>query len=112
MKNSEILYILSNGRVAAINKKDGLIMWEVRLKNYSKSTMVASIGQLHLVGSKLFIGIAGIIICLQAKDGALVWINELKGWGYQFVSMVDASFTDNSAIAAIAATNEAAQSNA
>lgn len=32
MKQNNLLFILSNGRVAAINKKDGAIVWEIKLK--------------------------------------------------------------------------------
>ena len=34
MRQKHTLYILSNGRVAAIDKKDGQIKWEVKLKQY------------------------------------------------------------------------------
>jgi outer membrane protein assembly factor BamB len=34
MKKLEAMYIFSNGRVAAINKKDGSIIWEIKLKQY------------------------------------------------------------------------------
>jgi hypothetical protein len=27
---------------------------------------------------------------MRAKDGSLVWKNELKGWGLQFISMANA----------------------
>ena len=89
MKTVNVLYILSNGRVAAISKKDGNIVWEVKLKEYVKSSMLASIGQITSEGDKLYVGVAGILLCLNAKDGSLVWKNELKGWGYNFVSMAN-----------------------
>ena len=91
MKQNHVLFILSNGRVAAINKKDGQIVWEVKLKQYVSSSLSYSIGQLSVEGDKLFIGCSGMVICLNAKDGSLVWINELKGWGYQFVSLANAT---------------------
>lgn len=34
-----VIYIFSNGRVAAIDKKTGDIVWEVRLKTYIKATV-------------------------------------------------------------------------
>ena len=84
------LFILSNGRVAAVNKKDGAIVWEVKLSKYLGSKMSLSFGQISLEDNKLFIGSTGMLLCLNAKDGSLVWKNELKGWGYYFVSMANA----------------------
>jgi len=89
MKQKNILYILSNGRVAAISKKDGTIIWEIKLKQYGVNNMGNSIGQLMEEDNKLYVGCAGMLVCLDTKDGALIWKNELKGWGYGFVSMVN-----------------------
>ncbi len=107
MKKQNLLYILSNGRVAAVNKKDGAIVWEVKLKEYIKNSMVSGIGQLMNEGDKLYVGVSGMLLCLSAKDGSLVWKNELKGWGYNFVSIAN---TSNDA--AGAATEQAAASQA
>lgn len=85
------LYILSYGRVAAINKKSGDIIWEKKLKEYLPTGSAYAIGQLQVEGDKLFIGIQGILLCLKAKDGSLIWKNELKGWGYNFISFANQS---------------------
>lgn len=106
MKQSH-LFILSNGRVAAINKKDGAVVWEVKLKEYLSRGMTLSFGQITVEGDKLFIGSTGILLCLRTKDGSLVWKNELKGWGYNFVSIAN-SGND----AAVAAASQAAASAA
>lgn len=84
------LYILSNGRVAAINKKDGNITWEVKLRQYVSNSLTMTFGQICFENDKLFIGSSGMLLCLNAKDGSLLWKNELKGWGYSFVSMANA----------------------
>ncbi len=101
------LFIFSNGRVASINKKDGTIKWEVKLKQYVKNIMGSAVGQISLEGDKLYIGVSGMLVCLSAKDGAFVWANELKGWGYSFVSMAnvgnDAGTALQSATASVAA---------
>ncbi len=103
MKNNN-LFILSNGRVAAINKKDGSIIWEIKLKQYVKTaSTMGTIGQISLEGDKLFIGVSGILVCLYAKDGSLAWTNELKGWGYSFVSMANVNNESNAAAASAAA---------
>jgi len=96
MKQKNYLFILSSGKVAAINKKDGSIAWEVKLKEYIGTSVKYSIGQIQAEGDKLFIGVSGILLCLSSKDGSLTWKNELKGWGYQFISMAN---TNNEAAA-------------
>ena len=108
MKQNNALFILSNGRVAAINKKDGQIIWEIKIKQYLDGAITMSIGQLVVEDDKLFIGASGILLCLSAKDGSLIWKNELKGWGYQFVSMGNVSTeAASAAIRAAAATTAA-----
>lgn len=102
----DLLFVLSNGRVAAINKKDGSIVWEVKLNLHVGSVMKMAIGQINVEGDKLYIGAAGILLCLSTKDGSLIWKNELKGWGYNFVSMA------NAGIEAGAAAYQAAASSA
>jgi len=87
MKQNNVLFILSNGRVAAINKKDGQIIWEVKIRQYLSSPISNAIGQIIVEDNNLYIGISGILLCLNAKDGSFIWKNELKGWGFQFVTM-------------------------
>lgn len=107
------LYILSNGRVAAIDKKNGEIIWEVKLKEYIGSSVAYAVGQIYQEGDKLYIGVYGILLCLNAKDGSLVWKNELKGWGYHFVSMANVNNESNAAsIQATAAAASAVTSSA
>lgn len=101
------LFILSKGRVAAINKKDGAIVWEVKLKDYLSSAMTLSFGQINVEDNKIYIGANGILLCLSTKDGSLIWKNELKGWGYQFVSMANVN-NDAASAAAISAASAAA----
>ncbi len=82
-----VIYIFSNGRVAAIDKKKGEIIWEVKLKQYTKSALRMYYGQISVEDDKIFVGVSGLLFCLNAKDGSLLWKNELKGWGYAFVSL-------------------------
>jgi outer membrane protein assembly factor BamB len=90
MRPVNALFILSNGRLAAINKKNGEIIWEVKLKQYLNHKISLTIGQLNVEGNKIYVGCSGILLCLDTKDGSLVWKNELKGWGYNFVSLANA----------------------
>jgi outer membrane protein assembly factor BamB len=89
MRQLNALFILSNGRLAAINKKNGEIIWEVKLKQYLNNKLSLTIGQLSVEGDKIYVGCGGILLCLSTKDGSLIWKNELKGWGYNFVGLAN-----------------------
>lgn len=106
MKQNNLLFILSNGRVAAINKKDGQIVWEIKLRQYLSSTITLAFGQISVENNKIYVGASGILLCLSTKDGSLIWKNELKGWGFQFVSM--ANVNNEAAAAAITAASASA----
>jgi len=109
MKQKNLLFILSNGKVAAIDKKDGSIVWEVKLKEYASTAMKLAIGQINVEGDRIFVGSSGILLCLSTKDGSLIWKNELKGWGYNFVSMANVG---NEALAASSIQSAAAANTA
>lgn len=91
MKNKNRLFIFSNGRVAAIDKKSGEIIWEIKVKQYLGQSMRYYYGQITVEDDKLFVASSGMLLCIAAKDGSFIWKNELKGWGYQFISMANAS---------------------
>ncbi len=101
------LFILSNGRVAAISKKDGNIVWEVKLKDYLSRKLTMSFGQISVEGDKIFLGASGVLVCLRTKDGSLLWKNELKGWGFGFVSLANAGNESTAAGATQAAATAA-----
>lgn len=107
MKQKNALFIFSNGRVAAIDKKSGEIIWEVKIKEYLKRGMNFYYGQIFVEDNKVYVGTSGMLLCLNAKDGSMLWKNELKGWGYQFVAMAntgsEGSATASAASAATAA---------
>jgi outer membrane protein assembly factor BamB len=82
------IYIFSNGRVAKLNKQNGEIVWEIKLKDLG-ITYSNAFGDIRHEGEYLFVGISGHIICLTEKEGSLVWKNDLKGWGYDYISIAN-----------------------
>ena len=70
MKQKNWLLIFSNGRVAAINKKDGSIVWEVKLKEYLSTGMRLSFGQINVEDDKIYVGSSGLLLCLRTQDGS------------------------------------------
>jgi len=107
MKQKNTLFIFSNSKVAAIDKKTGDITWEIKLKQYAGRSMSYSYGQIFAEDGKLYIGSSGMLFCLNAKDGSLLWKNELKGWGYQFVALANMGNEGAVASSARAATTAA-----
>ena len=103
MKTKNNLFIFSNGKVAAIDKKSGNILWEIKIKDYTNQSMRYYYGQITVEDDKIFVGTSGMLLCLSTKDGSLIWKNELKGWGYQFVAIANAGNETASAAAANAA---------
>nr|AUN35674.1 hypothetical protein [uncultured bacterium] len=106
MKNKNTLFIFSNGRVAAIDKKTGNIIWEIKIKEYLGHSMRYYYGQIAVEDDKLFVASSGMMLCIAAKDGSFIWKNELKGWGYQFVSM--ANVNNEASVAAAGSASSAA----
>lgn len=77
------LYIYSSGRVAKINKQNGEVIWQTKLKDVGISG--ATVANMQVDGEKIFIGSSGVLVCINESDGEVVWSNSLKGWGYGYV---------------------------
>lgn len=101
MNKQKHLYIFSNARIAKINKSNGEIVWEVKLKEYGLAHV--TIGNLKLEDDKLYFGGYGKLLCLKESDGSLIWKNDLKGWGYGYVI-----FSNTNTDEAMAAASQAA----
>lgn len=70
-----------NGRVFALNKRSGRMVWEWQAK---KGMGYVS---LHLDGDILIAGVQGYIYALNPKTGRELWNNPLKGKGLGIVSL-------------------------
>jgi PQQ-like domain len=97
MKQQKYLYIFSNARIAKINKSNGEIVWEVKLKEHGLSHV--TIGSLKVQDDKIYFGGYGKLLCLKEKDGSLIWKNDLKGWGFGYVIFSNTN-TDEAMVAA------------
>jgi outer membrane protein assembly factor BamB len=81
------LVIGSNGYVAALNPPTGEEMWRTQLKQGLFSSTSGSDVSVIVVGSIIFAGSCGHLFCLAIEDGAVLWANDLKGFGYNDVSL-------------------------
>lgn len=82
-----ILVIGCNGYVSAILANTGEELWRTKLRDgvfggsrgYDVSVMIED--------DKVYAGCYGRIYALNAADGSVLWSNELKGMGYNEISL-------------------------
>lgn len=81
------LIIGSNGYVAAIGVMDGRELWRTRLQT-GVFTATAHSDVSVLVQDKFVLaGSRGHLFCLDVENETVLWHNELKGMGYNDVSL-------------------------
>ena len=82
------LIIGTNGSVAAIDSTTGEIQWATELKTGGilSSTRGEDVSVI-LRDGEVFAGCSGHLFCLSAETGAILWHNDLKGFGHNDVSL-------------------------
>ena len=78
------LYLGTNGRVAAIDPKNGRIAWETKLPEIPTGYRVVTVME-H--DGRVFAGCRGYLFALDAATGKILWTNRLKGFGYHPFSL-------------------------
>jgi len=81
------LIIGSNGHVAAIAVMDGRELWRTALQTGVFSATAHSDVSVLVQGGFVLAGSRGHLFCLDAANGSVIWHNELKGMGYNDVSL-------------------------
>ncbi len=84
----ELLFIGSNGHVAAIDPETGAEAWRTVLSSgglFATTTMADVTVIQH--GDRVFAGCYGHLFCLDAATGTVIWQNGLKGMGYNDVTL-------------------------
>ena len=85
--NDDTLYIGCNGYVAAIRTADGAERWRTMLMTgFFSVTDQHDVCVLQHEG-RLYAGCQGYLFCLDASSGQILWQNELKGMGYNDVTL-------------------------
>src|SRR5262245_51593797 len=81
------LFIACNGVVAAIRPDDGTEVWRatLRLGVFSQTSRQDVCLLEH--ESRVFAGCYGYLFALDAASGEILWQNELKGLGYNEVTL-------------------------
>lgn len=84
----ELLYIGSNGHVAAIDPESGNEVWRAVLGGGGMFTSTGSQDVTVIQhGDRVFAGCYGHLFCLDAATGRIHWQNGLKGMGYNDVTL-------------------------
>jgi hypothetical protein len=75
----ELLFLGLNGRVAALARASGEIVWEWEAKN--KNIPVRGYVTLLVDQDQLFVSANGYTYRLDPRTGVELWANPLRGWG-------------------------------
>ena len=83
------LYIGTNSRVAAIDPKTGVIVWQTDLRDPPEGQALAAGPVVTLLeqDGRLFVGCCGTLFALDPATGKMLWSNGLKGLGMQNLSL-------------------------
>lgn len=87
----EHLYVGIRGSVLAMRKHDGAVTWSTKLRR--GSSFVPIIQQ----GDRLYAASGGEVSCLDASTGAVLWHNQLKGYGMSYAALAGAGFPTGAA---------------
>ncbi len=103
---SDYLYVGFNKRVAALDPKNGDIIWQWKAPKGS--------GYVSLLVDKgvLYAAAHGYIYALDPRDGSELWSNPMTGFGFGVTAMATVRSTTDTGLIAQAAADAAAQTAA
>jgi outer membrane protein assembly factor BamB len=78
----QLLFLGLNGRVAALHRDSGEIIWEWTAKDPDKHRAVGGYMTLLMDQGQLFVSANGYTYRLDPLTGAEQWANPLRGWGF------------------------------
>jgi len=104
---ADIVFLGLKGKVTAISKSDGKILWVTELSGAQYVTMTAD-------ATRLYACTYGKLFCLDISTGEILWKNGLSGYGYGVASLHLYGFPpalDSTTYEAIRAAEAAARRN-
>ena len=81
MNESDRVYLGIRGHVLALNRGDGSIVWQTKLKGSDFVTLAWE-------GEEIFAVTSGEAFRIEATSGTIVWHNPLRGWGTGLASVL------------------------
>jgi hypothetical protein len=103
MKIQDLIYVGLNGRVAALDRSTGEIVWEWRSPKPGAGYVT-----LLVDGNLLIASVSGYTYGLDARTGDQLWFNELKGYGVGVASIASMGGSTSQVLQAAAANAAAA----
>jgi glucose dehydrogenase len=82
MKTQDLIFVGLNGRVAALDRSTGEIIWEWHSPKPGSGYVT-----LLVDGNLLIASVSGYTYGLDAKTGEQIWFNDLKGYGVGVASI-------------------------
>jgi hypothetical protein len=74
MSIDRLVFVGLNGRVSALDRNTGEIVWETHEKWAGDVSLL-------LDGDRLIAALNGYLYCFDPRDGRVLWQNPLKGYG-------------------------------
>jgi outer membrane protein assembly factor BamB len=74
MNIDRLVFVGLNGRVSAVDRDSGEIVWETHEKWAGDVSLL-------LDGDRLIAALNGYLYCFDPRDGRVLWQNPLKGYG-------------------------------
>lgn len=111
MKPEQLILVGVRHSVSAISKSNGSVLWTTKLQGGIGGDFVS----VACDGERVFAHSGGKLYRLDLSTGRILWVNELRGFGYGLASICVpgiASAPDIGAIRAIEAQQEASSSAA
>lgn len=81
----DLIHVGIGNQIAALDSFDGTEVWRTKLPRHGHGSFVS----LTLRDGRLYAGLFGVVYCLDALTGTLLWTNSMKGTGYGLVSFAD-----------------------
>ena len=104
LQMEDLVYVGFSKKVIALDRYTGTVVWDW------KSPKGSGFPSILVDGDRLIVSVQGYTYCLEPTTGALVWENELKGYGTGIPSLasVRGTSTSQTGAAATAAAQQAA----
>ena len=111
MHVKDLLFLGLNGRVAALDRNSGEIVWEWTAKDPDKNRAVGGYMTLLVDQGQLFVSANGYTYRLDPITGDELWANPLRGWGVGPAALATSTAASQQVLTAAAA-EQASQAGA
>jgi outer membrane protein assembly factor BamB len=102
----QLLFLGLNGRVAALDRDSGEIVWEWAAKDPDKRWAVGGYMTLLVDQGQLFVSANGYTYRLDPVTGAELWANPLRGWGFGPTALATSTAASSQILTAAAAAQQ------